>query len=333
MSARTGSPSATLLDGVPQIRRLGIGVLVGGEIAAHALPEALHAEVLLQHAKDVAALQVREDVEHRLCLVRTADGKLDRPRRVEGVDLEGCVLLAPEAHPPPPLRPEVVEAADAHEGGERLVQPDAVPPLHRDEVAEPHVGDLVLDHLGDPRQLGDRGGVLVAEQVRLPERHAAEVLHRSLGEVRHVDEVELRSRIGQSEVLRVPAERVHGDLEGERGEVLLADRGDHPDRRAAGVGGLGRFERVRRRSRRDRSTWGWCRRTARDAGRPRGPSRSARPRWRRRRGRPATSRAIEKTAFRSGSSKHGKARRASWDSKWVVASVCVLPPGSVNVLR
>ena len=36
-----------------------------------------------------------------------------------------------------------VLAEDLHERGERLVQPDALPPLHGDEVAEPHVRDLV----------------------------------------------------------------------------------------------------------------------------------------------------------------------------------------------
>src|SRR3712207_9506532 len=36
---------------------------------------------------------------------------------------------------------------DLHERGEGLVEPDAVPPLHGHEVAEPHVGELVVDHV------------------------------------------------------------------------------------------------------------------------------------------------------------------------------------------
>ena len=39
----------------------------------------------------------------------------------------------------------------------------------------------------------------------------------------------------------------------------------------------------------------------------------------------STIRVISKTALRSGSSKHGKARRASTDSNWVVAMVWVSP--------
>ena len=34
----------------------------------------------------------------------------------------------------------------AHEVGERLVEPGVLPPLHRHQVAEPHVGHLVGDH-------------------------------------------------------------------------------------------------------------------------------------------------------------------------------------------
>ena len=38
-------------------------------------------------------------------------------------------------------------------------------------------------------------------------------------------------------------------------------------------------------------------------------------------------------ALKAGSSKHGKARRASVDSNWVVAIVWVVPEASVNVER
>ncbi len=43
----------------------------------------------------------------------------------------------------------------------------------------------------------------------------------------------------------------------------------------------------------------------------------------------STIRVISKTALRSGSSKQGKARRASTDSNWVVAMVCSSPSGPV----
>ena len=42
---------------------------------------------------------------------------------------------------------------------------------------------------------------------------------------------------------------------------------------------------------------------------------------------------ISKTALRSGSSRQGKHRRASTDSNWVVAMVCVSPSGPMYVER
>ena len=47
----------------------------------------------------------------------------------------------------------------------------------------------------------------------------------------------------------------------------------------------------------------------------------------------ATTRVTPKTALKSGSSQHGKARRQSVDSIWVVAMVRVTPSASVNVER
>ncbi len=46
-----------------------------------------------------------------------------------------------------------------------------------------------------------------------------------------------------------------------------------------------------------------------------------------------TSRVTEKTALRSGSSKQGKARRASVASNWVVAMTWATPASSVNSER
>ena len=47
----------------------------------------------------------------------------------------------------------------------------------------------------------------------------------------------------------------------------------------------------------------------------------------------STTRVTSKTAFRSGSSQQGNARRASVASIWVVAMVRVAPDSSVKVLR
>ena len=85
--------------------------------------------------------------------------------------------------------PERVDGQHLHERGERLVEPDAVPPLHRHEVAEPHVGDLVGDDVGDPLELGVRRRCRVSTSSAVSRKVIApEVLHRA----------ERRSRAGRS---------------------------------------------------------------------------------------------------------------------------------------
>jgi hypothetical protein len=52
-----------------------------------------------------------------------------------------------------------------HVGGETLVQPQAVPPLHGGVVTEPHVSQFVRHHVGNAFLLTLGGRGLVAEQV------------------------------------------------------------------------------------------------------------------------------------------------------------------------
>src|SRR5207249_11466324 len=66
-----------------------------------------------------------------------------RPRRVEPVDRESGGARDAEGRPALPLGLPGVDREHLHERGERFVEPDTVPPRHRDEVAEPHV--RVLD--------------------------------------------------------------------------------------------------------------------------------------------------------------------------------------------
>src|ERR1019366_2628129 len=55
-----------LFDGVPQVRRTGIGVTVLAQVVADAVAVGLGAEVLLEHAQHGRALFVRETGEHSL---------------------------------------------------------------------------------------------------------------------------------------------------------------------------------------------------------------------------------------------------------------------------
>ena len=118
---------------------------MGGKIAPHSIAKDLGAEVLLQHAQHRRALLIGEDVEHGLRVLRGHDLELDRAAGPKPVRQERRGPRGPEAVPAAPGRLPRVHRHDFHEGGEGLVQPESVPPGHRHQIAEPHVGDLV-DH-------------------------------------------------------------------------------------------------------------------------------------------------------------------------------------------
>ena len=83
--------------------------------------------------------------------------------------------------------------------GERLVEPEVVPPLHRHEVAEPHVRELVQDRQRAALDLGL--GDLAAEDVDLGEGHGAGVLHRAHVVLGREDLVVLLEGVGLVELL------------------------------------------------------------------------------------------------------------------------------------
>ena len=113
------------------------------------------------------------------------------------------------------------------EAGERLVQPEVVPPAHGDQVAEPHVRHLVQDRVGAPlvRVVGD----LRAEDVVVEERDAGRVLHRAGVELGHEQLVVLVERIAVVERAVIPVEALLGDQQDLVGVEVLGQRGPAVD--------------------------------------------------------------------------------------------------------
>ena len=173
----------------------------------------------------------------------------------------------------------------------------------------------------------------VDEQQDLAEGDAAEVLHGAEGEVGDGDEVELVARVGDAVVVGEEAQAERADLEGEVGEVALAPRVHDPQRGAVDVDRLGDLERAddeRHQVGRHRHGVGEAdRRACRRRGAVRSTSAALETAARS----ASTTRVTPKTALKSGSSQHGKARRASVASNWVVAMTCSAPSVSVKVER
>ncbi len=168
-------------EGVDEVGESGVGELVPGEVGVDAGEEVLVAEPgdqLPQHAR---ALGVGDAVE-----VEQRGGGVVDGLGGDGVGGGALVgVVAPGLAGDSEVGPGVIEAGGFGEGlvahvlGEGLVQPDVVPPLEGDEVAEPHVGHLVGDDHGAglPLGVGDGGAVdeLVAEGDQAGVLHGARV--------------------------------------------------------------------------------------------------------------------------------------------------------------
>ena len=220
--------------------------------------------------------------------------------------------------------PPVVDDLVGHPGGERLVEPQVVPPDHRHQVAEPLVRELVRDHLGDALLHRQRRGRRVEQQRHLAEGDRARVLHRAGLEVGHADLIELAERVGEAEVVleprqhrgrRRPARTPSGAASRRVVQVRIGTSRDRR-RRSRTSGADDQRDQVRRQRRRRREGDAAARRARRSRrGWPRRSTsrsrRSARPR-----------RASRQIALNAGSSKQGKTRRASAASNCVTASGC-----------
>ena len=200
--------------------------------------------MLLQHAQHRAALFVGEQVEHAVGVAGRLHRVLDRAGVVQGIHVEGRRALQAELHPTLPLCVEGVHRHGAHEGGEGLVQPDAVPPAHGNQVAEPHVGDFVGDDVRHAHPLGLRRLLRVEEQQHLAEGDATQVFHGPEGEIGNGDEVQLLAGVGDVVIRGKMTQGEGADLQREFRQVPLADGVHDAQRHAIHVHRLGGLERA-----------------------------------------------------------------------------------------
>ncbi len=131
-----------------------------------------------------------------------------------------------------PLRMHGGDGLVLHPGGKALVEPEVVPPLHGDQVAEPLVSHLVRDDQGDFFLCADGCGLGIDQQRGLAVGDGAEVFHCAGFEVGQGDQVELLERIGNAEVGVVVVQHVLGDIDAVRGESNLVGRGADADSHA-----------------------------------------------------------------------------------------------------
>ncbi|GJC83687.1 hypothetical protein ColLi_06525 [Colletotrichum liriopes] len=179
-------------EGIPQRLGLCVAVLVGLEVVGHALEEGVDAEVVGEHADRRAALEVADVVEDLVDVEGVLDGHVDGVAGADAVQLEGHLhALIDELRPHLPLRVEVVGRVPSDPGGEALVEPELVPPVHGDEVAEPLVSQLVGDDVGDAVAVPRLGRLLVEEDGGGAVGDETPVLHGAVGELVDSEQVGL----------------------------------------------------------------------------------------------------------------------------------------------
>ena len=89
------------------------------------------------------------------------------------------------------MRIESRGAFAAHPGGEPFVEPEIVPPGHRDQIAKPLVRGLVRDHFVNDLLCAGGGFRRIKQQRRLEIGDATPVLHRAAESAGDGDLVEL----------------------------------------------------------------------------------------------------------------------------------------------
>ena len=177
---------------------------------------------LLDHAR---ALGVRDAVEVDLDRLDVGHLAVDRVGRGELVLPVAPVLAHRQERRPRVGEPGRLGVAPvAGPLGERLVQPQVVPPAHGHQVAEPHVGQLVQDRVGAVLVLVV-GDLRAEDVVLLGVDDAAEVLHRAGVEVGHEELVVLGQRVAHAELLVEEVEALLGDQEDVVGVEVARHRG------------------------------------------------------------------------------------------------------------
>ena len=223
-SRARGPALGRLRERRPEIIGDGVPLRVAPHVEPDPVAEALLAEVALDHPEHRPALLVRDEVERLARRVHVADLGVDRVRGAQRVEVHRRRLALVEVEPDAPGGVPLVDDLVGHPGGERLVEPQIVPPRHRHPVPEPLVRELVRHDLRDALLLGERGGLRVEQERDLPVGDEPGVLHRARLELGEPDLIDLAERIGHTEVVLEPRQHLDGDVLAEAGERKLRRR-------------------------------------------------------------------------------------------------------------
>ena len=191
-------------------RRVAVGVVA--EVRPRSGEEGVLADERDQLLEHRGALGIRDAVEVQLGRLEVRDVRDDRVRRRQLI-----LLVRPGLAAVRERRPRVAESGGrdrdmgSHVVGERLLEPEVIPPRHRHEVAKPHVRHLVEDRVRPRLMLRVRRRS--AEDELLRERDEPGILHRAEVVFGNEDLVVLAPRVVDAERVGEEVEPLARDLE------------------------------------------------------------------------------------------------------------------------
>lgn len=186
-----------------------------GEVSLQSFSEQVFTEQEYHLVQECSALSVADAIKDILGLSSVLNSASDRMGSILLVLAKSPELLIDEDIPG---KGEVLHALTlvhrhVRDGvGEGLVEPEVVPPFHRDQIAEPLMGDLVSNCV-EYVLLPVASEVLVSLNVVVVVGDASHILHGTHGVVRTEDTVELVEGIGSVEDLFVKADGCLRDSE------------------------------------------------------------------------------------------------------------------------
>jgi len=184
----------------PQVRRDGVLPGVALDVVTHAAPRHLGPEPGFVHHQQRLALVVGERVGELVQVDVVTDRLAHRPDRRARVELQRLLAGLDLEHRDVELGEGLLRDLVADPRGERLVEPQVVPPPHGDQIAEPHVRHLVREVGDQGASLLGAGGGRVEQQRAVGEGDRPGVLHRPGPELGHRDQVELAVGVRPAEV-------------------------------------------------------------------------------------------------------------------------------------
>ena len=193
------------LDRRPQVGSVTVAELVRGHIGADALPPGVFARISFEHGQHRFTLLIGDRIEGLVGFIDSADMLHDRMGGAESIEPHRRLATRNASQKLEPVGMEMVDRLVFHPAGEAFVEPQVVPPGHRDQIAKPLVRDFVGLRHRDEFARARRSGLGIVEQIALEREHRAPVFHRGK-EFRLAgpgDVVDLGQRIGLPEIVVV----------------------------------------------------------------------------------------------------------------------------------